>query len=83
MKPRHLPRQRRQVMQGMGVDHALEIDHMFQRIPKINPAPVVELRGIGQIQLQMMLFSSELEQKPDLFLADTDQPVVAAHRPWR
>src|SRR5687767_15120360 len=35
----HHVRLARQVVQGLGVDPALEVDHVLERVPEIDPAP--------------------------------------------
>ena len=79
----HLARERCQVPEGAGVDAALEIHHVVHRIPEVHPAPEVEFRLLGEVQLEVVFFARELQQVPDLLLADADQPVSAAHRTLR
>ena len=51
---------------------------MLQRVPKIHPAPVVEFRAIGAIQLHIALQSTKTQQIPHLLLADAHQLVTVA-----
>ena len=73
LAPRHLPCERRQMVQGTGIDPALEGDHVVQRVPEIDPAPVVELGLLGQVQAQVGFLAGDLQQEPDLLLADADR----------
>src|SRR5690606_31921005 len=72
-----LARERCQVAQCAGIDPALERHHVFHRVPEVDPAPVVELRLGGQVQAQVAFLPGELQQVPDLLLADAHHLVVA------
>jgi hypothetical protein len=71
------------VPQRTGVDAALEDHHVFQRIPEVDPAPVVKLGLVGQVQAQVRLGAGELQQEPHLLLADADHAVAAPDRALR
>src|SRR5690606_25437771 len=69
-----LPGERGQVPQRAAVDAALEGDHVVERIPEIHPAPVVEFGLLAGVEAQVALGAGELQQEPDLLLADAHQP---------
>src|SRR6185369_9661702 len=58
---------------------AFERHDMGCGIPEVDPAPQVELRGIGQVEAQLGLLADEAQQEPHLLLADAGRALVAPH----
>jgi hypothetical protein len=75
--------QRRQLLQRLLVDAALEIDHLSERIPVSHPAPSIELGFSGMIETKIALFALDPQQEPDLLLTDADRPAAAADEALR
>src|ERR1019366_1224078 len=64
----------RQLVQRLGIDLALELDHGIQRDPVLVPAPGVEFGMIARAQRHVAVARDQAQQEPDLLLA----PVAAA-----
>src|SRR3546814_10591078 len=63
----------RQMQQRIPVNLALEVDHVLQRIPEIDPTPAIEL-GLGAgIKAHVMVVAEHPQQKPDLLLTNADR----------
>ena len=66
-------------VQGLGIDIALEVDDLVDRIPVLDPFPVVKLGLFRVVQAEIRLVAENTKQEPALFLADADRIAILAH----
>ncbi|KAG0919353.1 hypothetical protein G6F31_021150 [Rhizopus arrhizus] len=60
---------RRQLVQRLGIDIALELDHGVQGYPILAPAPGIEFRMLRRAQAHIAVTSHQAQQEPNLFLS--------------
>jgi len=65
--------------QRMHVDLPLEIDDLTDRIPEIDPPPLIEFGLGGPAEIERRVRSSQTEQEPPLLLTDDHGPAVTTH----
>ena len=65
------------------VDPALEIDHLVDRPPEINPSPAIELRRFGCIEAQGVVAVEHPKDEPSLLLANAKWFAAAAYEAIR
>ena len=70
---------RAELVQCSRIHSSLEVDHLIDRSPKFDPAPSIELRVLAAIETHAVIGSDEFEDKPALFLANTERYAAASH----
>ena len=69
-----------QFIQRSRVDTALEIDHLVDRAPELNPANAIELGFLAAIESHPVFARPEPQQEPALLLANAQRPGVPANK---
>lgn len=59
-----------QLCQGAVINTPLKKYHIFNRMPKIDPLPLIEFRLARSTQINVFFATTKLQQEPDLLLAD-------------
>lgn len=73
----------RQLLERIQIDLALKKDNIFNRLPIVHPAPVIELRLRRMIQANIVFRPDQPEHEPTLLLPDTRGRGVSPAQPMR
>ena len=72
-----------QLLQRAAIDPFLEIDDMIDRIPVVDPFPLIELGRAAGIEPQAFLARGQAQQEPFLLLPDAHRLAVTPHHAAR
>src|SRR5882672_1863011 len=67
-----------ELVEGAGVDVALEVDDLADRLPVVHPTPAIEFRFARQVEAELRIGVLQTQQVPALLLAHTQRHGFAA-----
>ncbi len=75
--------ERAELIEGMRIDPALEIDHFVYRTPERHPAEAVEFGLVSTIEAHAVFVADQSQDEPALFLANAQWLAVLAYEAVR